>query len=666
MKNCHHLFILALLALSLAIPQAGQAQGKMYWADPGTGKIQRANLDGSSVQDLVAGLDFPSDIALDVNAGKMYWTVENDGKIQRANLDGTGAQDLVTGITPPFPSTLALDLTAGKLYWAESGKIRRANLDGSGSEDVLTGLDVVDDLALDPGAGKMYWIESFDIRRANLDGTSFENLVTGLGNGHGIALDLPNGKMYWTDEDDSKIARANLDGTSVEDVITGLTDNPQGIALDVFEGKMYWTDEGTAQIHRANLDGSNIENLVSTLLNPEGIALDVAVSPSARFVSAVGQSFTMSRSKFSTSQGNIHSNSLLRFQKGDPTTYTGNLTAVGDVIIDKDNTIVGNVKAGGRIVLGKNSRIIGTATPGANVVALPPDPCDPPDPCEPPEPCNVFNIGKGQSLTLPPNEPPDPCYDVTLASNASLNLVSGEYIFARLVTNSESNLNFDVSNGAVVLNVCNNLSLGKEVTFNITPSGQANSQLVTIFALQSSQVSIAKESYVLGTINAPNATVNIGKNSSFRGAVCALQTTVDRDVIMLHHSSPGVLPKQILAEEEATSNEQPATSYQLEQNYPNPFWSAATSRVAGNPTTEIKYALPEAGLVRLQIYDMLGREVRMLVHARHGAGRYVVQWDGRNEAGESVAAGTYLYRLALQPESGEAEVILVKKMAMVK
>jgi flagellar hook assembly protein FlgD len=104
----------------------------------------------------------------------------------------------------------------------------------------------------------------------------------------------------------------------------------------------------------------------------------------------------------------------------------------------------------------------------------------------------------------------------------------------------------------------------------------------------------------------------------------------------------------------------------LEQNYPNPFWSAATSRVAGNPTTEIKYALPEAGLVRLQIYDVLGREVRMLVHARHGAGRYVVQWDGRNEAGESVAAGTYLYRLALQPESGEAEVILVKKMAMVK
>ena len=62
----------------------------MYWTDPRTNKIQRANLDGSSVEDLITiGLTDPSGIALDVGGGKMYWTDPRADKIQRANLDGT-------------------------------------------------------------------------------------------------------------------------------------------------------------------------------------------------------------------------------------------------------------------------------------------------------------------------------------------------------------------------------------------------------------------------------------------------------------------------------------------------------------------------------------------------------------------------------------------------
>ncbi|MYD62181.1 MAG: hypothetical protein F4W91_14170 [Gemmatimonadetes bacterium] len=62
--------------------------------------MQRANLDGSDVEDLVtAGLDRPSGIALDVVTGKMYWgDYDNYGtaKIQCANLDGSDVEDLVT------------------------------------------------------------------------------------------------------------------------------------------------------------------------------------------------------------------------------------------------------------------------------------------------------------------------------------------------------------------------------------------------------------------------------------------------------------------------------------------------------------------------------------------------------------------------------------------
>ena len=82
----------------------------MYWTDGGTDKIQRANLDGSVVEDLVtSGLQFPARIALDVAAGKMYWTDWGADKIQRANLDGSGLEDLVTGLSSPNHIALELD-----------------------------------------------------------------------------------------------------------------------------------------------------------------------------------------------------------------------------------------------------------------------------------------------------------------------------------------------------------------------------------------------------------------------------------------------------------------------------------------------------------------------------------------------------------------------------
>jgi len=68
----------------------------MYWTDAQTHKIQRANLDGNKVEDLVStGLGAPWAIALDVAEGKMYWTDAGTNKIQRASLDGSGIEDLI-------------------------------------------------------------------------------------------------------------------------------------------------------------------------------------------------------------------------------------------------------------------------------------------------------------------------------------------------------------------------------------------------------------------------------------------------------------------------------------------------------------------------------------------------------------------------------------------
>jgi hypothetical protein len=68
----------------------------------------------------------------------------------------------------------------------------------------------------------------------------------------------------------------------------------------------------------------------------------------------------------------------------------------------------------------------------------------------------------------------------------------------------------------------------------------------------------------------------------------------------------------------------------LDQNYPNPF----------NPSTTIKYELPKSSMVRLIVFDILGREVSVLVNDRRDAGVHEVKFDGSN-----LASGVYFYRL---------------------
>lgn len=76
--------------------------------------------------------------------------------------------------------------------------------------------------------------------------------------------------------------------------------------------------------------------------------------------------------------------------------------------------------------------------------------------------------------------------------------------------------------------------------------------------------------------------------------------------------------------------------YVLAQNYPNPF----------NPSTTITFTLPLNKLISLRIYDGLGREVRSLIEqAPYAAGQHAVVWDGRDNAGQPVASGQYVYRL---------------------
>ena len=276
------------VAVTVAPRPSVAGASKLYWTDWGTDRIQRANLDGSGVEDLVVGggLDGPDGLALDLAGGKMYWTDAGASKIQRANLDGGNIEDLVTGLGIPYG--LALDVSDGKMYWTDrqTSRIQRASLDGSNVESLVTsGLVFPGELVLDLPGGKMYWTNpgSQEIQRANLDGSQVEDLVTsGLGSPTGLDLDVTGGKMYWTDRRTDKIQRANLDGSHVEDLVTSGLDKPNGLAVDVAGGKMYWADAGTNKIQRANLDGTNVEDLLTGangLVDPSGVAVGGAPSP---------------------------------------------------------------------------------------------------------------------------------------------------------------------------------------------------------------------------------------------------------------------------------------------------------------------------------------------------------------------------------------------------
>ena len=91
-------------------------------------------------------------------------------------------------------------------------------------------------------------------------------------------------------------------------------------------------------------------------------------------------------------------------------------------------------------------------------------------------------------------------------------------------------------------------------------------------------------------------------------------------------------------------------AFDLKQNYPNPF----------NPTTQIKYDLPESANVTINIYDVLGRNISTLVNGLQNAGYHSLRWDAKNNIGESVSAGMYIYTI----QAGEYRA--TKKMVLLK
>jgi len=139
---------------------------------------------------------------------------------------------------------------------------------------------------------------------------------------------------------------------------------------------------------------------------------------------------------------------------------------------------------------------------------------------------------------------------------------------------------------------------------------------------------------------------NIGRvilnNSSVRewGALSLISAEINEEIV--------VLGTQMSIEQNALVNIQ---EFRLYQNYPNPF----------NASTLIRYDVPSRTNVSLSIYDVSGKLVKILIdNEEHGTGAYSLTWTGKNDRGEDVPSGLYMYRFNSTEYSKSGKVVLLK------
>ncbi len=100
----------------------------------------------------------------------------------------------------------------------------------------------------------------------------------------------------------------------------------------------------------------------------------------------------------------------------------------------------------------------------------------------------------------------------------------------------------------------------------------------------------------------------------------------------------------------STIDDQIPTAFALHENYPNPF----------NPTTTLRFDLPEVSDVNVVIYNMLGQKVRTFNMNSISAGSHSIKWNATNDLGDPVGAGVYLYQLQAKDFVKTRKMVLLK------
>ena len=246
------------------VPYTSNGNGYFYWIDSAGSNIQRYSIGSGGSDVVISGLQNPTSLALDPTSEKIYWADSAARKIQRANLDGSKVEDIAT-FNPlyarAYEAKLVLDLDNGKVYWTsiedisldDSGNLQavlsRANFDGS-SPELLTITETTRlDFAFFDGRTYMsYGSNVIDIATPN--GSIILSLVFRQVND----LSVSNGKIYWANNSRRVIRRANVDGSNAEDIVAVSGDIDE-VVFDPTTNRLYWTIRNAGGINFLDVGG---------------------------------------------------------------------------------------------------------------------------------------------------------------------------------------------------------------------------------------------------------------------------------------------------------------------------------------------------------------------------------------------------------------------------
>mgnify|MGYP001588638825 CR=1 FL=1 len=199
-----------------------------------------------------------------------------------------------------------------------------------------------------------------------------------------------------------------------------------------------------------------------------------------------------------------------------------------------------------------------------------------------------------------------------------------------------------------------------------TPSGSkgsADASLILAKQLIAAKLNIANGSPapppVPATIAAADAAINgssipmgVTPSSPLGQTMTSLAATLDayNNGLLTPECKDDVSSARLSGELAKEVSELIPTGYALEPNYPNPF----------NPETRISYSLREAVHARLVVYDVLGREVKVLVDRELGAGHHVAVWDATDARGSQVPSGVYFYSLTAGSFKSTQKMVLMR------
>jgi len=145
--------------------------------------------------------------------------------------------------------------------------------------------------------------------------------------------------------------------------------------------------------------------------------------------------------------------------------------------------------------------------------------------------------------------------------------------------------------------------------------------------------------------DADNAFMNIPVE--FKGTELQI-STVELDEVNLAGATGELI--QVVARTTSSELKVVPGNFALHQNFPNPF----------NPSTEIRFDLPEAGRVDLAIFNLMGQKIRTLSADQMTPGYHAIVWDGTNDLGSQVATGMYFYSIQTKGFNATKKMLFLK------